>query len=181
MVDISAIKSSDKGAKKAGPKVVKFKLSKEQQAFVDEMVKLDNRIAVCQEYIAMWTNYFRFFADLNEKSEITPEAEKGFFQLSTQLARKHFHFVELMGDCFDKGGDVMNLLATGVSLSVLQGMQEQTRGKFDLDWHTLFLEMNKALGRLLRMLPGNMTLSDALASLGARGAAPGGKAAAARK
>lgn len=181
MVDISAIKSSDKGGKKAGPKIVKFKLTKEQQAFVDGMVKLDNRIAVCQEYIAMWTNYFRLFADLNEKTEITPEAEKAFFQLSTQIARKHFHFVELMGDCFDKGGDIMNLLATGASLTVLQGMQEQTRGKFDLDWHTLFLEMNKALGRLLRMLPGNMTLNEAIASLGRPAATPGGKPAAAKK
>lgn len=183
MVDISSIKGG-KDNKKAAQKIVKFKLTKEQTLFVEDFVKLNNRIAVCREYIAMWVNYFRLFADLNDKTEITPEMEKGFFQLATQLSRKHFQYVELMGDCFEKGGDVVNLLAVGTSLAVLQGMQEQTRQKFDLDWHTLYLELNKALGRLLRMMPGNMTLSEALASVEKGGPAPGARpavAAAAKK
>lgn len=180
MVDISAIKGG-KDEKNKAAKVVKFKLTKEQTAYVDDLVKLDNRILICREYIAMWTNYFRFIAETLDRKEVTPEEEKGFFQLATQLARKHFQFVELMGDCFDRAGDIINLLATGSSLAMLQGMQEQTRSKFELDWHSIFLDLNKALGRLVRMLPGNMTLSEALASLDNRGAVPAAGAKPAKK
>lgn len=171
MVDIAAIKKGKDEGKRV-QKIVKFKLTKEQSHYVAEFVKLDTRIAVCREYINLWTQYFRFFAEDLQKKEITPEEEKGFFQVATQLARKHFHFVETMGDCFERGSDIINLLATGNSLSSLQAMQENTLSKFELDWHTLFLDMYKALGRLLRLLPGTMTLSDALATLDGKPAAP---------
>lgn len=167
MVDIASIKSGAKGAeKKAKEKVAKVRLTKEQARFVQEMVKLENRIAVCREFITLWTNFFRFFAeDLSEK-EITPEEEKAFFQALTQVARKHFTFVELMGDTFERGGDIINaVLCNAVSLSYIQAMPPNTFSKLQLDWHSLFLDMNKALGRLLRMLPGNMPLSEALAAM----------------
>lgn len=180
MVDIAAIKQGNKANKKA-VKVVKFKLTKEQAQFVEGFVKHQNRIAICREYIGLWTHYFRFFAEDLVSREITAEEEKGFFQLGTVLARKHFQFVELMGDCFERGPDIINLLATGTNLATLQGMQEQTFAKFQLDWHTLFLEMNKGLGRLLRMMPGNMTLSEALASLEKTAPAAPPAAAASRK
>lgn len=180
MVDISAIKGGQ-GDKSKAVKAVKFKLTKEQTAYVDELVKLDTRIATCREYIALWTNYFRYIAETLDRKEVTPEEEKGFFQIASQLSRKHFLFVELMGDCFDRGGDIINLLATGSSLAMLQGMQEQTRSKFELDWHSLFLDLNKSLGRLVRMIPGNMTLSEALASLDNRGAVPAAGAKPAKK
>lgn len=181
MVDIASVKGGNKDDKKSAPKAVKFKLTKEQTAYVDNFVTLNNRIAVCREYINLWTGYFRFLADDITQREIRPEDEKGFFQIGTQLARKHFQFVELMGDCFERGPDILNLLCTGTSLSLLQGMQENTLNKFQLDWHQLFLDMYKALGRLLRLMPGNMTLSEAMASLdkapAPAAAAPAGKAA----
>ena len=166
MVDLASIKKgAQDGKRRSGPKVVRVKLTKEQALYVDDMVRLENRIAVCREYISLWMNFFRFFAeDLTDK-EITPEEEKGFFQVSSQLARKHFLFVEQMGGTFDRGNDVMSVLCSSVSLSNIQGMQENTRSKLELDWHSLFLDMNKALGRLLRLLPGNMALSEALAAM----------------
>jgi TM2 domain-containing membrane protein YozV len=71
-------------------------------------------------------------------------------------------FVELMAEKFDRGNDIMNVLSMAVSLAHIQVMPENTRSKLELDWHGLFLDMNKALGRLLRMYPGNMTLAQAL-------------------
>ena len=55
---------------------------------------------------------------------------------------------------------------------MIQTMPEGTRAKFETDWHSLYLDMNKTLGRLLRELPGNMTLSEALASLNKAAPAP---------
>lgn len=165
MVEISSIKGNKDQAKGKIEKAPKIKLTKEQVQYVQDIVRLENRIAVCREFIALWTNFFRFFCDNLADKEITPEEEKVFFQLSTQLARKHFMFVELMGDVFDRGNDIINVLVLAVSLNTLQNMPENTYSKLELDWHSLFLDMNKALGRLVRMLPTNLPLSEALASL----------------
>ncbi|MCE5230780.1 TM2 domain-containing protein [bacterium] len=145
-----------------GDKQAPVRLTKEQKMYVENLVKLDNRIVVCREYINLWMQFFRFFAeDLTEK-EITPAEEKAFFQVMSQLARKQFMFVELMADKFDRGNDIMNVLSMAVSLAHIQVMPENTRSKLELDWHGLFLDMNKTLGRLLRSYPGNMTLAQAL-------------------
>jgi hypothetical protein len=165
MVSISSIKSKKGGDKGGVQKQVRFKLKKEQKIYVEDLVRLDNRIVVCREYIAMWMKFFRFFAeDLSEK-EITPAEEKAFFQTMSQLGRKHFLFVELMGDKFERGPDIIGVMGMAVSLAHIQNMPENTRSKLELDWHSLFLDMNKALGRLLRELPGNKTLAQALESI----------------
>ena len=163
MVDIASIKSGA-GKTDTGKKVktVKFKLDKAQKLYVEDLTRLENRIVVCREFIKLWMEFFRFFAEDLTKKEITPQEEKGFFQIMTQLARKQFLFVEVMANVFDRGNDIMKVLDMAVSLAHIQNMQENTRAKLELDWHALFLDMNKALGRLLRQLPGNMTLSEAL-------------------
>ena len=140
----------------------RFSLTRDQKVYVEELVRLDNRIVVCREYIDLWMQFFRFFAEDMRDKEIKPAEEKAFFQIMTQLARKQFLFVELMADKFDRGPDIINVLTMAVSLVHIQNMQENTRSKLELDWHNLFLDMNKTLGRLLRMMPGNMTLAQAL-------------------
>lgn len=166
MAEIASIKG---GAKEAAPaekeKVVRYRLTKEQTAYVNDLVKLENRIAVCREYIGLWMAFFRFFAEDLSQKEITAAEEKAFFQTMTQITRKHFMFVELMAELFDRKDDVINVVAMAVSLSNIQSMGENTRSKLELDWHSIFLDMNKALGRLIRQMPGNLPLSQALEKL----------------
>lgn len=163
MADIASIKGGGKSAAPAEKeKVVRYRLSKEQTAYVNDLVKLENRIAVCREYIALWMGFFRFFAEDLTQKEITANDEKLFFQTMTQISRKHFMFCELMADQFERRDDIINVLALAVSLLNIQGMNENTRSKLELDWHSIFLDMNKALGRLIRQLPGNLPLSQAL-------------------
>jgi hypothetical protein len=165
MVDLDKLKQSQSALKGGKEKVAKVKLTKEQQLYVKQLVSLENRIAVCREYIGLWMDFFRFFAEDITQREIKAEEEKAFFYSMTQLARKHFLFVELMGDAFERGGDIMNILCVAISLANVQAIAENTRSKLELDWHTLYLDMNKTLGRLIRMLPGNLTLSQALAEM----------------
>ena len=157
-------------AKKEDLSTTKFKLTKEQKQYVDDFVTPENRISKCREFIQLWMNFFRFFADDLEHKEITAQEEKEFFSIQGKLARRHFMFVELMADKFERGNDVLNVLTLAVSLSNIQQMEENTRGKLELDWHSLLLDMNKTLGRIVRDLPGNMTLSEALAELDKGGA-----------
>lgn len=160
MTNIASIKN--RGREKGRNDGPKIKLSKEQAIYVNQMVKMDNRIAVCREYINLWQKFFSFFADDLSEKDIPPEQEKAFFQLSSQLARKHYLFVQLMHDTFERGRDILEVLCQAVSLAHIQVMSENSRAKLELDWHGLYLDMNKALGRLLRMLPGEMTVSEAL-------------------
>jgi hypothetical protein len=143
-------------------KIRKFKLGKEQKLFVKNLLSLENRIIICQEYIALWLKYFQFFAGDIENKQIETAEEKAFFQSITTLARRQFQFTEAMGPAFGSGSDIMNVLSMSMSLAHIQIMDDNTRSKLELEWHTLLLEMNKSLGRMLRLLPGNMTLSEAL-------------------
>ncbi|MBI1784848.1 hypothetical protein HYR69_06860 [Candidatus Sumerlaeota bacterium] len=144
-------------------KPAKIKLSKEQKIRAAQMIRLENRISVCREYIRLWSKLFELFADDIQKRQITEQEEKAFFQTVTALARKHFLFCELLSDTFDAGDKIMDVLVNAVALSNIKAMNEATLSKLELDWHQLFLEMNVALGRLLRRLPAGTKLDDALA------------------
>jgi len=146
----------------------KVKLSKEQKIRVGQMISLENRITVCREYIKLWSKFFELFADDIQKRQITEQEEKAFFQTITALARKHFLFCEMMSDAFDGGDKVMDILVNSVALSNIKAMNEATLSKLELEWHSTFLDMNVGLGRLLRRLPPNTKIDEALAKADAR-------------
>jgi hypothetical protein len=144
-------------------KAVKVRLTKEQKIRVSQMIRLENRISVCREYIKLWSKFFELFADDIQKRQISEQEEKAFFQTVTALARKLFLFMELTGDTFSGGDKILDVLVSSVALSNIKAMNEATLQKLEHDWHTIFLDMNVALGRLLRKLPGGTRIDDALA------------------
>jgi hypothetical protein len=152
---------------KASLKRPKIKLDKVQKQYVRDLTTLPNRITICLEYIDLWKEFFRYFAEMNEDKEISGADEKSFFQVMTLLARKHFMFTEMMGDAYDGGNDIVKILTAAVSLNHIKTMQENTLDKLQLDWHNQFLTMNKSLGRLVRLMPESRehTLTEVLASL----------------
>lgn len=150
-----------KPAAKSKPE--KINLSKQQKIRVAQMIRLENRISVCREYIHLWSRFFQFFAEDLRARQITPEEEKAFFQTITALARKHFLFCEMMSETFDAPGDITAVLTRSVSLANIKSMDETNLGKLELDWHNLFLKMNVALGRLLRQMPAGMKINEIFA------------------
>ena len=158
-------KSSGKGGKAA-----KIKLTREQKSNVARMVRVENRISVCQDYIQHWTQFFRIFGGGLQNVQITAEHEKAFFQTVTTLARKHFLFCELMADTFEQRDPILEFLNSVVSLNHLKSLTGANLAKLESEWHSLLMEMNVGLGRLLRRLPPDV---DAKALLGqTRSAAP---------
>lgn len=113
-----------------------------------QIMSLDNRIAFITKYKNLWQEYFRFFADGFDERKITAQDEQQFFQTMHALATNHFRFVELAGEHF-KGADLsLDILNDTVSLNTLKQMSEAQFGKLLIDWHTVFINMNKALGKL---------------------------------
>lgn len=158
---MAKLPSSSTPKKKAG-KTEKIRLTKQQKIRVAQMIRIENRISVCRQYIKLWAQLFRFFADHNPERKVTAEEEKSFFQVITALARKHFLFNELMGDTFASPDKILELLTEMTSLQKLVSLDEVAISKLELEWHTLFLEMNVALGRLLRQMPGSMSIDEML-------------------
>lgn len=114
------------------------------------MLKRDKQIAYCQEYTRLWQQFFTFFADGFENKKITPEAEGQFFQIMTELARKQYRLRYLLEDFCPADESFLSILGDAVSLSNLHEIPESQFQKIQLNWHIVFIELNKCLGRLIR-------------------------------
>jgi hypothetical protein len=103
----------------------------------------------------MWADYFKFFAESLEDKKITDRDEAQFEKVVSILALNHFKFTELMGDKLKDPEGILEVLTETVSLAQLKAMSEAQFSKLQVEWHTLFIEMNKCLGKLKTELPVN--------------------------
>lgn len=124
-----------------------------QKLSMKQLTTVDKRLAVVTEYKNLWQKYFLFFADGFESRKIQPQEEQGFFQIMNALSTNHYRMVELAGDLFKDGNLVLDVLIATPSLSTLKQMSEATFGQLCIDWHTVFIDMNKAIGRLNMLKP----------------------------
>jgi len=118
-----------------------------------QLTALENRIAVVNEYKNLWQEYFRFFADGFDDRKITEKDEQGFFHITNVLATNHYRFTEMAGEFFKDGGMILEIMTDAVSLSTLKQMSEAQFSKLCIDWHTVFINMNKAIGKLILLKP----------------------------
>ncbi len=115
-------------------------------------LKIENRIKVCREYAELWQTYFSFFSEELEDKQITAEMETEFENIMNILALNQYKFSELCGDFMKDADAVLEILSETVSLRHLQQMPEATLSKLMVAWHTTFIDMNKALGRMVAKL-----------------------------
>lgn len=111
-------------------------------------LRMANRVQVAKAYIALWQQYFSYFADSLKERAITPEEEEEFGAILSQLAFEHFKFSEMAGDWFKDDKKILDVLQETVSLEEIKLMPDATFGKIQIEWHTLFLGMYKALGKM---------------------------------
>jgi hypothetical protein len=114
---------------------------------------IQNRLATCREYKNLWQDYFRFFADGFEGKKITDRDEQAFFNVMNVLATNYFRFTELAGENFRSGQGIIDVLSDTPSLTAIKQMSEAQFSKLLIDWHTIFIAMNKSIGKLMIQLP----------------------------
>lgn len=119
----------------------------------NQHLKTENRIMVCREYAQLWQQFFQFFADELEDVQINEQMEKEFQQVMNILALNYYKFQQLSGEYMKDSETILKILSDAVSMSHLKATPEATLAKLRIDWHTTFIEMNKALGKLLALLP----------------------------
>lgn len=117
---------------------------------------LESRIMVCKEYAALWQRFFSYFSESLTDKQITQQMETEFEHILSLLAFNQFKFEELVGEHMPDSRKILNVLADAVSLGTIKTMQEAHLNKLQLEWHELFISMNKALGKLSNQLTPKM-------------------------
>jgi hypothetical protein len=117
------------------------------------ILSIENRISVCRDYTKLWAEFFKFFAEGLQDKKITEKDEAAFDKIVSLVALNHFKFTELVGDKFKDPDGILEVLTNAASLSNLKIMSEAQFSKLQVDWHTLFIEMNKCCGKLNAELP----------------------------
>ena len=112
------------------------------------LTSIENRLAVCQQYTKLWHDYFRFFSEELRDRRISDQEEQAFFQTIYVLASNQYRFVELAGQYFKDGDGILKVLCTTVSLQAIKNMSDAQYSQLLIDWHTIFIMMNKAIGKL---------------------------------
>lgn len=112
------------------------------------LTSVENCLAVCQQYTKLWHDYFRFFSEELRDKRITDQEEQAFFQIMYVLASNQYRFVELAGKYFKDGDGILKVLTDTVSLQAIKQMSDAQYSQLLIDWHTIFIMMNKAIGKL---------------------------------
>jgi len=115
----------------------------------DQLRKV-NRLIVIREYTSLWQQFFSFFADDISERQFTEEEEQSFTEIVTMLAVNQFKFQELSKGYFKDADGIMEVIEEAVSLNHMQLMNQATFEKIQIKWHTLFISMNKAIGKLYK-------------------------------
>ncbi len=118
------------------------------------IAEIKRRAAFGQEFAVLWEKFFKCFGtgDLLER-KITPEEDDEFEALVMRLATNIFRLSTLLGDHFDEGDKIIDILERAESITVIQNMAEANLSKLEIDWHNVFLSLHRAIGLLRRELP----------------------------
>ena len=128
-------------------------LIKTQKVAQREREIAEKKLAVLREYARLWQEYFKYFSDRIEGKRITEGEENAFAQLMNVLALNQFRFVETAYPYFKDPDSILKVLTETVSLSHLQQMSDAQFSKLQIDWHTIFIAMNKAIGKFIASMP----------------------------
>jgi hypothetical protein len=111
-----------------------------------------NRIAVCREYAGLWQAFFQYFSEDMTDIVLTEQMEQEFESLIGVLALNNYKFTELCGEFMKDPGEVVKILAEVGNLAHLKSLPEASYSKLQIGWHTAFIDMNRALGKLMGRL-----------------------------
>jgi len=116
-------------------------------------ITLQERIDLCKGYTRLWSDFFKTFSEGLEHKKILHSEEVIFTQMVCLLAFKHYRFTEMMDKYLPDPDGILEVLCEAAGLQHLKELSEAQFSKFQVDWHTQFIAMNKCLGKLIIELP----------------------------
>jgi hypothetical protein len=129
------------------------KSGKKMKAGTTAAEDLEKRVSFIQEYIKLWRQFFETFAEGFEGRKIYKKDEEEFSRILNSLAHHHYRFTATVHPEMGGTGEIIKILCDAISLSHLKTLSEAQISKIQIEWHTLFIKMNKALGRWIAKRP----------------------------
>jgi hypothetical protein len=114
---------------------------------------IEMQMGLCEGYIELWSKIYALSGDDLPERKITGKDEAEFFDLVSNLSKRQFRIGYFLSDEMDDPDTIIDVLNRAVSLTHLQAMSEAELGKFQHDWHAVYIALNKALGRLMEKRP----------------------------
>lgn len=118
-----------------------------------EIGSIEHQVQVAKQYGDLWQKFFQFFAERVDPKKITADHEKEFARFVYQIAYNHFKYTKMMGGEFGGGAKIMKILDHCPTLRHVHTLPDATFSSMQVDWHEVFIEMNKTQGRLKDKLP----------------------------
>ncbi len=110
----------------------------------------EEKVKIVQEFLDLWYQYFSFFPTVQEEIAVTAENEKKFFQIQDLISLKMYKFFKASEGFFSDHKLIFSVLSFTSSLFYISRVTESQFRKLQVDWHTAYLEINKALGLIHR-------------------------------
>jgi len=112
------------------------------------------RLQVVKDFAVLWKNLFQFFAEKEPERKFTAQEEQAFEDTIQNITVNLFRFHEAVVPFMKNPTEsVLKVLGDTPSLAAVHSMSDATFSKTQVDWHALFIEMNKALGKLTLIQP----------------------------
>lgn len=105
---------------------------------------------IIEDFSELWNVYFGFFSKSIEEIIINEEQEKQFFEVQTKIASSLYAFAKVTETFFSGGNDILKLLSVTASLRHLSQLTDSQFSKYQVDWHGIYLDINKAYGLFVR-------------------------------
>ncbi len=105
---------------------------------------------IIQEFIELWNQYFSFFSTSIEELILTEEREKQFFEVQSKIATRLYSLLKVTDTYFSGGKNILRLLSVTPTIKHLSQITDSQFSKYQVDWHSLYLDMNKVYGLFIR-------------------------------
>ncbi len=105
---------------------------------------------VIENFTKMWEDYFSYFSSSLEEIIINKEKEKEFFDIQSKITFNLYRFIKVTETFFSGGTDILRLMFVTPSLRHLGQLTDSQFNKYQVDWHGIYLDINKAYGLFIR-------------------------------
>lgn len=123
---------------------------------------VEYRLAHLEKFSFAWAEFFHFFSETQDDVDLNLEEE--FAEASRQLASQLYPLSELGKGAFDDADKIYKMLRSTPSLEHFKNIGEAEFDKYQVQWHEIYLNLNKARGKLLhRLTPKQREAHDAAA------------------
>ncbi len=115
------------------------------------MAELDiikRQLESCTTLLEHWRRFHKYIQDCSRDVQFTPQDEKEFLDLKSQIAVLHDFFVEAVKSRQAVAQAMISVVERSILLRQLQKLSEGEIRKLEIEWHDSYMLLNETIGAL---------------------------------